>query len=454
MAKLRENGFALALAAGLALALLVGIVYSISASGRDVASHTETLHAAHETIQAAIVARGQVELAAYQTSLLAQGVAVDESTIDAAAERAAVAINDAVASHGRLVAGGTSSSQLVVAFADFTTAGAEAIDGFGARAPIATAGFDAAYEKLMSELTTIRSEQIAAVSRGQRSDSLASAVAGFLAVFVIPAAVIATYFVLDRRRRRQHELEVALEAERAALQSRERFLMTVSQELRKPLTGVRAIAQMLAADEALMDQPRMADLHALLVGELDDMSGVVEDLLTTSRLEAGALEYAIEPVQVREEVRSLLDSLNHRGASVYLAMDEGVVNADRRRFRQMVRNLVVNALKYGGPNIEIKGQADSDSYTVLVIDDGHGVPGAVEDKLFARFTHSGEGPQSVGLGLSIVMALAIGMGGTAFHQREDGLTRFGMRLPNAVVATAPEPSDAEAAMVSVSRAAG
>ena len=319
--------------------------------------------------------------------------------------------------------------------------------------PFTTEKFDLAYEDLMSELTAIRDEQIASVSSGQRSDSMASAIAGFLAVFVIPAAVIATYFVLDRRRRRQHELEVALEAERAALSSRERFLMTVSQELRQPLTGVRAIAQMLGSDENLMDQPRMTDLHALLVGELDDMSGVVEDLLTTSRLEAGALEYAIEPVQVREEVRALLESLNHRGASVYLAMDEGVVNADRRRLRQIVRNLLANALKYGGPNIEIKGQADADSYTVLVIDDGHGVPDGVEEKLFTRFANAGEGSQSVGLGLSIVMALAVGMGGTAFHQREDGLTRFGVRLPNALPPGADELPD-EAAMVSVSQASG
>jgi signal transduction histidine kinase len=227
--------------------------------------------------------------------------------------------------------------------------------------------------------------------------------------------------------------------------------MTVSQELRKPLTGVRAIAQLVAADEELMSQPRMTDLHALLVGELDDMSAVVEDLLATSRLDAGALDYAIEPIQVRDEVRALLGSLNHRGASVYLAMDEGVVNADRRRLRQIVRNLLTNALKYGGPNIEIKGQAEDDSYTLLVIDDGHGVPGAVEDTLFNRFVDSREGSQNVGLGLSIVMALAVGMGGTAFHQREDGLTRFGIRLPNAGPITGDEQPE-EATMVPVAQA--
>lgn len=453
MAKLRENGFALALAAGLTLALLVGIVYSISASGRDAASQTETLHAAHETIQAAIVARSQIELGAYQASLLAQGIGVDETAIDRAAERATAGIDSAVASHSRLVAGDSSSPRLVVAFADFKTTGEKAVDAFRSLTPVATAEFDAAYADLMTELTAIRDGQMSAVGTGQRSDSLASAIAGFLAVFVIPAAVIVTYFVLDRRRRRQHELEVALEAERAALNSRERFLVTVSKELRRPLTGVRAIAQLLAADEELMSQPRMTDLHALLVGELDDMSAVVEDLLTTSRLEAGALEYTIEPVQIRDEVRVLVDSLNHRGASVYLAMDEGVVNADRRRLRQIVRNLVANALKYGGPNIEIKGQAEADSYTVLVVDDGHGVPSAVEEMLFTRFVDSGDGSQNVGLGLSIVMALAVGMGGTAFHQREDGLTRFGVRLPGAAAIIGDEQPD-ETTMVSVSQATG
>jgi signal transduction histidine kinase len=189
----------------------------------------------------------------------------------------------------------------------------------------------------------------------------------------------------------------------------------------------------------------------LLVGELDDMSAVVEDLLTTSRLDAGALEYAIEPVQVREEIRSLLETLNHRGASVYMAMDDGVVNADRRRLRQIVRNLLANGLKYGGPNIEIKGQSDADSYTIVVVDDGHGVPPGIEEKLFTRFASDGDGAQNVGLGLSIVMALAVGMGGTAFHQREDGLTRFGVRLPNAEAVSARAD---DAAKVPVPQAAG
>jgi signal transduction histidine kinase len=77
----------------------------------------------------------------------------------------------------------------------------------------------------------------------------------------------------------------------------------------------------------------------------------------------------------------------------------------------------------------------------------------VEEKLFTRFANAGDGSQNIGLGLSIVMALAVGMGGTAFHQSEDGLTRFGVRLPTAVL-VAHDEEPAEAAMVSVTQAAG
>lgn len=454
MAKLRETGFALALAVGIVLALVVGIVYSITASSRRLATDAESLHATHEMVQAATVVRSQVELAAFQVALRSEGVGVDAVAIDSALAHADTAADQVVAAHQVLDTMGSSTPELASASSGFEAGTRQAVAALATGVVIATDDVDSRYEELIAELAPVRDGLVVAVSSSERSNAWSSTIAAFLAVFAIPASVITAYFVLDRRRRRQHELEVALEAERAAHESREQFLNTVFHELRKPLTGVRGIAQMLGGDEALMGQPRMSDLHALLVGELDDMTSLVDDLLTASRLEGGGLEYAMEPVDVKGETRTLLDSLNHRGASIYFAMDDGIVNADRRRLRQIVRNLLSNALKYGGPNIEVKGLVDDDSYTVVIVDDGQGVPRAVEDQLFTRFVHDRDGSPSVGLGLSIVMALAVGMGGTAFHSREDGLTRFGVRLPKAAEAVKAAHQYEPPTITPVTRAAG
>lgn len=428
MVKLRENKFALALVAGLALALVVGVVYSVAVRSRDVTDRSAALDSAHTAVQTATVARSQLELAVYQHALGMQGVGIDPDAIAAAAATAGAGLADSLAALKALAATGNSSPSLNASGAAFVTTAEDLIAGLDGSVPLTTSDLETRYEAYLDGLLPVRDRLIAAIRDDGAASRLVTSLAGFLAVFLIPAAVITTYFVFDRRRRRQHELEVTLKAEHAAHASRERFLTAVSHQLREPLWAVRGISRMLGNDEALMAQPHMSDLHTLLAGELDDMNGLMDNLLTASRLEAGGIDYVMEPVDVREETRAIIESLNHRGAQIYVAMDEGVVVADRRRFSQIMRNLVSNALKYGGPNIEVKGQSDSGTYTVVVVDDGQGVPREVEEALFTRFSLREES-QNVGLGLSIVMSLAVGMGGTAFHAREDGLTRFGVRLP-------------------------
>ncbi|NND03914.1 MAG: hypothetical protein HKN91_14125 [Acidimicrobiia bacterium] len=440
MASLRENKFALALVAGLVLALVVGIVFSVSARSRRVAAQAEALNAAHASVQAATVVRSQLELAIFQDALRLNGVQVDAAATTAAATKATNSLRDLSSSVGALVVAGEGSKNLQTSAMAFMAAAENVVADLGGVEPVDAEAVDAQYEALIEELDPLRNDLAANIDASGGTNRWTSAIAGFLAVFLIPAAVITAYFVLDRRRRRQHELEVTLRAERAAHMSREQFLTAVSHQLREPLWAVRGISRMLGNDEALMAQPHMADLHTLLAGELDDMNGLMDNLLTASRLESGAIDFVIESVDVREETKAIVESLNHRGAQIYVAMDDGVVEADRRRLNQMIRNLVANALKYGGPNIEIKGHADGDTYAVLVVDDGQGVPKEAEADLFARFSQYTE-TQNLGLGLSVVMSLAVGMGGTAFHSREDGLTKFGFRLPTS--SEAPVPATAE-----------
>jgi len=453
MVRIREIGFAVALAAGLALALVIGGVYALAAGNRRIASEATALHATHESLRAAVVARSQLELAAYQATLALQGIDVEQSSLDGARNRSAEALDqgaDAVAS----LTGEEAWPVLTESWQGFAAAAGELLTQFDTGNQLSTDGLDTAYARLSAELASLRDRLAGAVAEARSRNVWLAAAGGFLAVLVIPASLIAAYYVLDRRRRRQHELEVTLKAERAAHASRERFLTAVSHQLREPLWAVRGISRMLGNDDLLMAQPRLADLHLLLAGELDDMNGLMGNLLTASRLEAGALEYTMECVEAREATRAVIDSLDHRGASIYVAMDDGVVSADRRHLRQILRNLISNALKYGGPSIEVKGRAETDSYTIVVVDDGQGVPRPIEDQLFTRFVHGDEDTQNVGLGLSIVMALAVGMGGTAFYRREDGLTRFGVALPNALAPAVPSALYEPPTITPVSRAAG
>jgi signal transduction histidine kinase len=113
-----------------------------------------------------------------------------------------------------------------------------------------------------------------------------------------------------------------------------------------------------------------------------------------------------------------------------------VVNVDRLRQQQVLRNLVSNATKYGGPHIRLRGRVDGEWYVWTVADDGDGVPPELEERLFQRFIHQHSFQQAVavgvGLGLSIVTSLAEGMGGTVSYEKTISEARFIIRVPLAI----------------------
>ena len=122
----------------------------------------------------------------------------------------------------------------------------------------------------------------------------------------------------------------------------------------------------------------------------------------------------------------------------------GVIRADHLRFRQILRNLLSNARKYGGPKIWVEGSVVGRTYQLVVADNGVGLPKELEDKVFQRFIHQNAQTavkDSVGLGLSIVRALADGMSGSVEYERRDGETRFIVAMPLADVDATGSPFD-------------
>ncbi|MBT8199002.1 MAG: ATP-binding protein, partial [Acidimicrobiia bacterium] len=147
---------------------------------------------------------------------------------------------------------------------------------------------------------------------------------------------------------------------------------------------------------------------------------------------SGALHFAFEDIDIQQAVTETIEPHLLSGEVFSADCEPGVVRADRLRLRQLIRNLLSNARKYGGSTIRIEGRTEGRTYVCSVIDDGPGVPQELEDRLFERFIHQGHQTatkESVGLGLSIVHALTEGMGGSISYRRVDGETHFEIRVP-------------------------
>ena len=124
-----------------------------------------------------------------------------------------------------------------------------------------------------------------------------------------------------------------------------------------------------------------------------------------------------------------------------------MVQADPLRVRQILRDLISNAIQHGGPNIRIYGDSAGSKYVVSVEDDGPGVPSEIADRLYTRFVHRSEVPLtagSAGLGLAVAQLLAQAMGGSLDYERVANRTAFVLSLP---LASAGEERDTGPAVV-------
>ena len=118
---------------------------------------------------------------------------------------------------------------------------------------------------------------------------------------------------------------------------------------------------------------------------------------------------------------------------------DDAVEVDPVRFRQIVRNLVSNAVRYGGDQIHISSRLDGDGHVITVSDNGSGIGPEAAGRIFDAYERAHEQPSqpaSVGLGLAVARSLARAMGGDIEYCRVDGWTRFELTVPVADVSVA------------------
>jgi signal transduction histidine kinase len=217
------------------------------------------------------------------------------------------------------------------------------------------------------------------------------------------------------------------------VRSKDDFVAAISHELRTPLTTVVGLAAELR-DRPGDFAPGEAELFVSHIAEhADEVADLVEDLLVAARRDIATLVVATVPVDLGATVDAVVSrSGAAEGLTIEVTGGDAKVLADPMRLRQILRNLLINARRYGRGRARVRVEVLAEKAVVVVADDGPGVPEHLVETIFEPYGIAHQTttqPQSVGLGLSVSRHLARLMRGDLTYARRDGWTEFALMLP-------------------------
>ena len=232
------------------------------------------------------------------------------------------------------------------------------------------------------------------------------------------------------------------------------FVATISHELRTPLAAIYGAAHTLRREDLTVDPETTHRLLEIITGECERLTRIAGDILLANTLDAGRLGLEEQRVEVVPLVRAVADEMRTAFAerediAIEVTGDSATacVLADESRLRQVLLNLVENAVKYspegGGVVIEIEPLVNSVRITVR--DEGIGIPAAEQQRVFGKFyrvdPHLSRGVGGSGLGLYISRELVRRMQGRIWlTSREGSGSAFHVDLPLARVPAGVEPA--------------
>jgi signal transduction histidine kinase len=219
------------------------------------------------------------------------------------------------------------------------------------------------------------------------------------------------------------------------------FVSLVSHELRSPMTAVIGAARTLLARQSTLTPEQRDAFLALIADETNRLAVLVGDVLDTSRIEAGTFSYNFADVDLARLVEDAVATARagQDGVRVRITAANRVprVRGDRERLRQVLTNLIDNAIKYSsaGDEVEVSVQTENGSVRITVSDRGPGIPYDQQRLIFEKFGRAevlGGSKPGTGLGLFIARSFAEAHGGTVEVDSRPGEgARFTLSLPAA-----------------------
>jgi two-component system phosphate regulon sensor histidine kinase PhoR len=227
---------------------------------------------------------------------------------------------------------------------------------------------------------------------------------------------------------------------RALEQLKSDFVATVSHELRTPLTSIYGFAETLLREDASFGEEDRASFVRYIASESERLNRLVESLLSAARLETGAVGLQLSPVDVAAVARDVAAwagaRSEHHTLALVLPPGGALADADADRVRQVLINLIDNAIKYSpdGGTVTVRVRKRRRVVELRVSDEGIGISERDQHNLFQKFFRvdaaMSRGIRGIGLGLYLVRGFVTAMGGRIWVESVQGKgSTFVVELP-------------------------
>jgi PAS domain S-box-containing protein len=228
---------------------------------------------------------------------------------------------------------------------------------------------------------------------------------------------------------------------REAEEIKSTFISVISHELKTPVSLIKGYAGTLRREDAQWDEETVREGLAIIEEESDRLDRLISDLLDASRAQAGSLKLEMGDVRLPKLAQRVVEGFRLQTDIHQFELDFPAdfppITADQERLRQVLSNLVNNAIKYSpeGGKIRLGGYADQDKVTVYVADEGIGIPLEEQPRLFQRFHRLDSSlrrrTQGMGLGLYLCQAVVEAHGGRIWVESAPGRgSTFYFTLPH------------------------
>ena len=238
-------------------------------------------------------------------------------------------------------------------------------------------------------------------------------------------------------KRNEDELKEALSKEKELNELKSRFVSMASHEFKTPLTSILSSASLIGRYTQEDHQPNREKHVERIKSAVSNLTGILNDFLSLSKLEEGRVDLSLEPCDINtlcEDVSDHLTNLLSTDQKIIKSIDGNFkeIQTDIRILKNILFNLISNAIKYSDKDIHCIFKFDNDHLEIKVKDQGIGIPEEDQKYLFSRFFRAGNvtNIQGTGLGLNIVERYVhLLEGEISFNSVQEKGTTFIVKLP-------------------------